>query len=382
MKTIVSSIIIVFFICSCNKNESFEDYWARPYKGQKELKNESVQLDTVSIFIEGSSGIGSWIVSGESILFLDELYSTLTFFDTDYKFQKRILGRGEGPNEIQGRIVKYALRGDKLFIMGPSYDYYEVDMASDVVNRGLLNFGDDDIQLHKIINNPKPHYKAIYEVEYSVLNITYLTENEILFSITSSHPEFNAYTSKEFYEESKTLAVLDLSKNRISGIFGKFPPAYLQYNYLPYYAYAHFDRVADNEFVLTYEADSLIYHFDGIDDIAYSFGNQGSNMALNYRSVQGFEDYAGIYKMRPNYGYFTFLHYDKHLDLTFRGYHRGLDAPSDGLQIYDGIQLIHDIDVPKGFKVFGSINSKVYGYIQGPDDKNEEEIILYSFNME
>lgn len=371
-------------IYGCDNKANFSDYTTAQYIGEKFPEIETIKLDTIPISLDNTSGVGKWLILEKNIVFMDEVYSSMYFYDSAYNMKKRLLGRGDGPNEIQGRIVGFASHGDKIFILGPSYDYYEVDADGRVLKRGFLNFEDENVPIELVANNPKPNYKAIYEVEYSGLNIGYLNENEVIFSITTSHPELNAYISREFYEGSKLLGVLDLTNNKISGIYGKFSPPYAEYQYLPYYTYAPFDVISDNKFLMTFEADTMIYSFDGVDNLEYSFGNRGRDMHMDYRNVVGFEDYVTIHKeMRPRYGHFTFLRHIPALGITFRGYQKGLDQPTDGLQIYDNVRLIGDVDVPRGFRVVGFNNNIVYGTINHSPEVHfsESEPVLLSFKL-
>jgi hypothetical protein len=380
-------ILLLLFLISpaCTNEKNINEFWkACILTADKNISILKIEMENIEIDISNTSGVGKWVVKDDNLIFMDELYSSMYHYDLEFNYLRRMLGRGNGPEEIQGRIVGHALYKDKIFILGPSYDFYEVNFAGEVINKGYLNFETGEIPFNKLENEPKPDYQAIYEVEYAGLAVDYLNEDEIMFSITSSHPLFNPYSSIDYYREARTFGLLNLKENKIKNIFGRISPVYQEYEFIPYLSYLHVNVVEDNEYLIGYEADSLIYFFDGIDNIKYAFGRKGRNMDMNYPQVNDYERYVEIHKeYRPKYGYFTFLKHFSANKMTFRGYQKDNFKSTDGMQIYRENILIGDVDVPNGFRIIGFFPPYYYGAVYPSEEIGQpaSSMIIYRFEL-
>lgn len=376
-------LLLVILVGGCDSGNKETGYWNVPSRGDIDLKLRHLTMDTVSINLDNTSGVGRFLIYKDTLVFVDELYSTLYLFDDNFNEVDSRFGRGDGPGELSGRIVGFAENEGRLIALGPSYDYYMLDIGSgEVMKKGLLRF-DDESQNNpnEVMNNPRPEYKEIYEVDYPGLQIAFLEDEEVIFTITTSHPLFNAFSHREFYESARILATLDIDSGKLSGIHGRMSPIYGSWRFLPYLSSVKVAGWKENGFFLGFEADTLIYYFREADEPQYAFGNAGRSMKTDYEQVEGTEDYVQYFKeLRPNYGFFTFLKHFSELDLLFRGYRKGISEKMDGLQIYQGNVLIGDIDVPKGFRVVGFRNDRFYGEIKSEDGLSSEEIpVLVEF---
>jgi hypothetical protein len=367
----------------CVSDDKEAGYWDVPIRAEIDLKVSQLIFDTVSINLDNTSGVGSFLIYKDTLVFVDELYSTLYLFDSNFNEVDSRFGRGDGPGELSGRIDGFAENGARLIALGPSYDYYILDIGSgEVMKKGLLRF-DDESQNNpnEVMSNPRPEFKEIYEVDYPGLQLAFLNDEKVILNITTSHPLFNAFSHREFYETARILTVLDINSGKLSGIYGRMSPIYGSWRFLPYLSSVKVAGWEGNGFFLGYEADSLIYFFREVDELQYAFGNAGRGMKTDYEQVEGTEDYVQYYKeLRPKYGFFTFLKHFPELELLFRGYRRSESEEMDGLQIYQGSVLIGDLDVPKGFSVIGFRNDKFYGEIKSEDGLSSEEIpVLVEF---
>jgi len=376
-------LLLIMLAGGCFSDDKELRYWDAPTKGDIDLKVNPLALDTVSINLDITSGVGSFLIYRDTLVFIDELYSTLYLFDENFNEVDRRFGRGNGPSEVSGRIVGFAAKGGRLIVLGPSYDYYVLDIGSgEVMQRGLLRF-DDESQNNpnEVMNNPRPEYKEIYEVDYPGLQLQFLNDDEVIFNITTSHPLFNAFSHREFYESARVLAVLDIVSGRLSEIYGRMSPIYQSWRFLPYLSSVKLGGGDENGFFLGFEADTLVYFFSAPDELQFAFGNAGRRMKTDYEQVEGTEDYVQYYKeLRPKYGFYTFLKHFPELDLLFRGYRRSESEEVDGLQIYHGNVLIGDVDVPKGFSVIGFRNNMFYGEIKSEEGLSSEEMpVLVEF---
>lgn len=371
-------LILLFgvLLLSCYPQVDDDTYWDTPTKGDMDLSIYEIHLDTVPLNLENTSGVGSWLLYKDALIFVDELYSTLHFLDDQLQLSGSSFGRGDGPGELPRRIVGFAVRGERMLVLGPSYDYYLLDIVSgQVLQKGLILFDDQERNIDELLRNPHPEYKEIYEVDYPGLQMAILNDHEVVFNITSSHPLFNPYSHREYYRSGRVLAVLDIRSGKLSGIYGRMSPVYQSWRFLPYLTSVKIGGAGKKGYFLGYEADPMIYYYSAPDKLQYAFGNAGKGMKTDYEQVDGIEDYVQNYKeIRPKYGFYTSLKYLPEVDLLFRGYRKGSSEKMDGLQIYKGTDLIGDVDVPKGFSVLGVRNNEYFGEIQSGKGMEAEDI--------
>ena len=135
----------------------------------------------------------------------------------------------------------------------------------------------------------------------------------------------------------------------------------------------------DKQFLVTYDADSLIYCYDTDFQPLYSFGFAGENVKTDYKkiSVEAFVKARG--EFREKYTYYHHLKYLSELDMLFRSYTRPDDEKQDGLQIYQGKTLLADVSVPKKMYVLGY--SAPYVYATSGLDEMSESFALYRFKI-
>lgn len=137
--------------------------------------------------------------------------------------------------------------------------------------------------------------------------------------------------------------------------------------------------VIDSSYMVAWAVDSLIYHYQYPDSLMYSFGRAGRDMNIQYipyRDIDDIKKYA--YRDYELFGYYTQLEFDKESGLLFRVYYKG-SGKGSGLQIYSDKTLIADVDVPKHFKIIGSLNGCFYGSDEPNEDK--ENVMLYRFKI-
>ncbi|AUP81173.1 hypothetical protein [Flavivirga eckloniae] len=373
-------VIIPFLLFSCIK-ENGNSYRDALYTGNTNILFNSISLDTISIDASKTSLVGRWSCLEDKLIWGDFFYGFFYIYNTNYNFENKVLGRGNGPNEIPSKKwVDYAVHEDEIFIIGSSYDYYIINNKTwKKINSSRLNFSTENTNIKELVNNPKPHYLGIYEVNYPGLNLSFLNSETLLLSITTSHPKINAYTSRTFYDQTKSIAVLDLKENKIVDIIGNYSPVYENYEYIPQFSNVLFTEFK-GKLIISFEADSLIYNIKKDYFITSKFGNKGGNISARYPEVTTTENYVGVYKTdRPKYGYYKYLEQISETGILFRGYQKDKPSQMDGLQIYKDNTLIGDVDVPKGFKVIGYIEP--YYYAQLPPDDLKEEFILFKFKI-
>lgn len=380
MKLINRYFIYVLFILvlGCNK-QSVVKYWESSVKGEKQLLINNIHIDT--FFVDGrhTSSVGHWHYFNNKFIWSDYLFSSFYLYDTNLVFKNRVLGKGNGPKEIPASIAACSFNSDRIFILGPSWDFYEVDTMWNVTRKSRFGFDPQGVPLSRLSNNPKSHYLGIYELNYSGINLNYWNSNYVILPIESTHPLFNGYISDKYYEEARILALLDLNESKIERIFGRYSTFYQKYKYIPQFSNVMFDVEGDN-IIIGYEADSLIYAFKNLDTLSYKFGYCGREIGMKYPEVKSFDNYREIdAEHRPKYGFYKYIKCFPDMDILFRGYQKDGEQDQDGLQIYWQNNLMGDIDVPKGFRVFGFVQP--YFYAEGIPDLLTQKLPLYRFNL-
>ena len=366
----------------CGNKENVDRYEDVPYTGNTNMLINSLPLDTVSIEGSKTSLVGKWSCIDDKLIFGDFYYGSFYIYDTNLNFEKKVMSRGNGPNEIPSKKWSdYTVYDDKIFIIGGAYDYHIINnKAWKKEKSSRLQFYSKNTDIKKLSNDPKSQDIEIYEVNYSKLNLSFLNSEKLLFSISTSHPKINAFTSRTFYDKVNTIGTLDLKKNKIENMFCNYSPIYKKYEYIPQFSNVLFTK-PENELFFSFEADSLIYTSKEDNVIVSKYGSKGRNISAKYPEVTSTENYLGVYKTaRAKYGYYKYLKQVPETGILFRGYQKDQPSKSDGLQIYNDTRLIGDVDVPKDFKIIGYIEP--YYYAQIPPDDLKEEFTLYKFKID
>jgi hypothetical protein len=298
--------------------------------------------------------------------------------DDELQFNKRMLGQGRGPDGLPAKMTNYLFFDNKLFVLGSSYDFYQINNQWNIQSKSRFDFDNQGISLSELQTSPKAQYLGIYEINYPAIQSAFWHKS-IVLPIETSHPKFNGYNSSEFYAESYVLALLNLQTSKIDTIFGNYPPLYQSYRFIPQFSNTIFD-VENNNLLLGFEADSSIYVLSKPNHIIHKFGFKGRQMEQNYPQVQDYNNYVQIYNThRHQYGYYKHIKYIPEKQLVFRSYQKGNNEQLDGLQIYQHNNLIADVDVPKDFELVGYIAP--YFYAQGSPDQINQKLILYRFKL-
>ncbi|MFV0503582.1 MAG: hypothetical protein ACK5LT_06400 [Lachnospirales bacterium] len=379
-KLILIIISLVFLLgCVSKNNDSYQNI---PYTGTTDILFTSISFDSIAIDGSNTSLVGKWSCIEDKLVWGDFFYGSFYIYDTNFNFEKKVLSQGKGPNEIPSKKwVDYTVLKDKIFILGSSYGYHLINSKTwKKLNSSRLNFSTEETNIKDLINNPKPDNLAIYEVNYPGLNLGFLNAEEIVFSISTSHPKINAYTSRLFYDESKSIAVLNLKENKITDMLANYSPIYKEYEYIPQFSNVLFTE-HKGKLLFSFEADSLIYNTNKKHSISNKFGIKGKKVSSKYPEINSTENYVNDYKIgRIKHGYYKYLKQISETGILFRGYQKDSLAKEDGLQVYRNNVLIGDVSVPKNFQVIGYIKPYYYAQIQ-PDDLNEE-FVLFKFKLE
>lgn len=364
----VSCFIFVLMACllpSCKNKTSDARIHDRDIKYLSINNIEKVIVDTISdVSFWGFSG-----VCEDSLYFFDRALSYYYKISTEGKVGSRSLGLGHGPGEVPVKSLLNVSYSDKLkalVMMGGSYDAYLFDTAKQV----------------KEVRLKADHDRKSYKSSGA-----YTIWDELIMRSDGSHFYYNIIGNNEdvdimrqdYFTEAAIIMKVNTDNGDMSPI-GRYSDFYVQNaKSLRHLPHIYFDVDGEGGFFVTYQVDTLIYHYDKNFKLLYSFGFSGKDMDTDY-SVSGvdMESVLKAYdKDIERVGFYYWLDYIE--GYVFRSYRKSGKSLSDGLQIYkDGI-LVGDVDVPKDFCVMGYI--KPYFITRIISDEDKGEMFFYKFEI-
>jgi len=401
-KTILNSIILIMCLpllwSSCSKSDegmtSLDIFNIEPI-GEKDIQFDELQMDTLRLDRIESSHVGFISISNDSIRFIDERFGWMFVFDKNGVLHHRHLGQGQGPKEIPMAGIQFyspTIGRGHIFI-GSSFDYYIYNSDYERTKQEIIRW-QRDVPMEELQRNPDPQQQRSYNLGYDIGNIM-VTSTHVYLPLISAPPPFSAFnfTTDLFAEEARVLAKMNIETGEVENIMGRLSPIFAEELNIRHFSFFHNTLIDNSTLAISYMPDSLIYLTDLDFNVQSAFGFSGENMDLNYRifpSVGNEETIQNFfYEEFNNRGYYTSLTYIKDRDLFFRGYRKGGESTTDGLQVYRGNTLIADVDVPKLFDEFVlGRHFEVIGYIEpwfysnAFIDEMAEEIIVYRFRID
>jgi hypothetical protein len=189
-------------------------------------------------------------------------------------------------------------------------------------------------------------------------------------------PNFNFYT-KDYYEKSYTIGMINTASGRFERGFGEWPADYHE-KIMP-----HLDDryvvVKDDSVYVSYNASPLIQVYSPYPDfkLQYSFGVEGTDLDNSYRSVRSREEKR---EHKSKRGFYSHIYYDETEGLIFRSYIKSKSPERKaGIQVYKDGELIADLNTPRHFNVIGKIGD--YYYADGNQDEEKDLLQVYRFKF-
>ena len=342
----------VLLACSGPKGKIHEDVLGPAAVGE-------ILIDTLFISPVQSSQNGFFRVFGDNIYYVDQLYGFIEAFDpsgTSLGVKKRLL---DGPDELQG--ISELLETSEGFLIRHEWFFYRYDRQWGFLGRSALNFP-LTVSYDEMLDRPKGEFVGMYELQsYNAKTIS-LPDGHLATKIDVEHPIFNAFTTREFYTDSRILGLVNPQSGKVSQIIGTRPVSYGKYRFVPFHIFMDYHWTAKNEIFVTYEVDSMIYVYDSDWKLKNSFGRSGKNMLTDYEETQNLEvafEGSKFIHSRNHEGYYKDIYVDEKGGLVFRTYRQGVrgvklwnefENPLR-LQIYKNDQLLGDFEVPGRFRI-------------------------------
>jgi hypothetical protein len=388
LKALAFSIACLFTIsCSSKediseKNNHFSNLEISQFATSNRLKT-NLELDT--IIISHPEGVGKAFtkIVDDELIFFDILRAEVRKVTNSFELGEYLLTRGDGPNQVPRITTFTANETQRVFLSG--WTFHCFDENWNYKSKGVMALNSPDIV--EIANNPKPDMIGLYELNYYE-NEPMFVRDKIFIKITSSIPKLNYVMHKEFYEEGRIAAEVNLNTFKVDKILGRKTPVYTNYNLIPHHDTHYWDINSNEEIYLSFEPDSLIYVCDENLVPQRAFGVAGINMQQNYYEVTTVEDYDAYWFLaQTTKGYYKHLKVIEEDNLVFRTYNQGTNELTFGygdnpkrMQLYKDFELIADVPVPTFFKVIGKMGD--YYYADGSAENREnEDIVLYRFKL-
>lgn len=388
IRVILSITLIFFIIIGCDTNSTTtENYYSNlEIVGIQSSINKNSKLDIDTFLISHPEGIGkgfSKVVNGE-LIFFDLARMEVRRITNEFELGEYHLTKGDGPNQIPS-FQSFASKANQNYLLS-SYTFFSFDQDWNYLNKGGISFYTNN-ELAEIGSDPKPDMVGIYELKYYEQEPLFVND-KLLIKIESSNPKYNFVMHKNYYEEARIAAEINLKSKNIDRILGRKPPIYINYNLIPHHDHHYWDINSDNKVYLSFEPDSLIYICDNDLVPQKAFGVAGINMRQDYHEVTTVEDYDSYWFLaQTTKGYYKHLKVIEEDGLVFRTYNQGTSEKTFSygenpkrMQIYKDFELIADVPVPSFFKVIGKVGE--YYYADGSVENQEnEEVILYRFKL-
>jgi hypothetical protein len=321
-------------------------------------------------------------VDQDTLCFSDLLYNYVYRFNKNGKIVDRHLGRGKGPNEVTDFYHSLGFEKGYCFVSASHNYLYLFDKNWNKINQCQIKW-DNKGRYKEVLNHPDPQKIDPYELRITLPDMVRLWDkNHLIMAISATHPKFNGYfNSNLYYQFSRILATVDLNEGKVEDLIGRRSPFYLEKSNIPNFDHYNFDLSEKNLFV-SFWADPFIYIIDKASkDCVGKFGNPGKKMKVDYPITKSFKE-AEMNRQKDweEYGHYSYISADSKDDLIFRVYTRGKYAKKDGLQVYRNYQLMGDFDVPKGFKIIGSVNEEILASCESSKEKPSQ--IIYKVKLE
>jgi hypothetical protein len=370
MRIIYSIVLTIFLFASCDKKR---ELYNSKFCGKTNLNIESVNLEKIQLDSIATSFEGEFLLSENCLFFADRRFSWIYKFDINGNLLKKGFGKGKGPNEIAGGIKKTIIMSDDnlLALTTSNYLYKISPNLNEILRKKIKIERKNNFRSSKPpITNP-----SYYSFIHNRINMIEL-DSLLFYNIRIEHPRFNCIKhTEEFYANSHIIANIDLKIGKPLNAMGEYPPSFDE-NPIHQFNFSYFDKINNQKIIVGFGCDSLLYVYNKDFVLDKVFGGEGKHMNTKYRELKSYSEYKQYYlEEEEEKGYY--LSVKSFNNILFRSYRKGKHN-YDGLQIYQRETLIADIEVPKGFRVFGKYKDWYYAEVI---DEQKENLDIYRFKV-
>lgn len=340
------------------------------------------RVDTMDIDASATSLRGTWSIRGGHLFFTDHSVVGIREFDADGRFVAKHINKGRGPGEsISPFNVSCFDSLGNVLVLNHNWQYLVFDPSLSTVKSTYVFLSDENYKYDNwvsLLQKPDPEKNAMYE--FNLQSRCMVADGQdIIVPIETEHVLLNAYikfNSKRYWHDTYNFMRINPYEGRIKEKFGHFPPVYQRRLRMSAFHACSFDTKQD-EMLITYAADSLIY-VRGLDGkLKYAFGRGVEGFDYNYPQISSFDDYTEHrIEQQLEYGYYMEL---KVVDnLVFRSY-KCPQTSGYGIQIYRGCEYVGDLHFNEHTYVFGRIGDLFYAATDA--DLDQDVYHIYRFRL-
>ena len=369
MKRDFYQLVAVFATCACTLFCSSCASEQTINTSSKDIRYAGCKIELISFDLPQTSFCCFSGMMGDSIYCFDQVLSYLYNISVDGQVGSKRLGYGRGNGELPIRNplqVCYDSYTNNFWAFGTTNDLYCYDMKKNNITKMDLK-----------PNDQKMSYRSSLGYSYWDEVIIYSDGNFLYSNVEGNDNGVNC--RDDYFEEASIFLKTELSTGKQEPI-GRYSDFYREnkneFRHLPH---IYFDLDKDKDFYVSFQMDSLIYHYDNKFCLKECYGFQGDHINMDYTvSGCGAESVRNAFKKdrKNKIGYYWMKFVDGYL---FRSYRTPKKESYDGMQVYEGNTLIADLKVPKNFRVIGKIGD--YYVTEVICSEKKQKTGFYRFKM-
>jgi hypothetical protein len=335
-------------------------------KDDKTLKFKQ-SLNSLQDF--NNSGNNNYFLIDSNIIVYDNLFHTITIFDYSGKIIKQNGGieKTIDYNKFTRPYSFSNYSNGYVSIFGREYTLLSNELEIKSINKIKFLGGE---KLKSMLSVPNPNNMTAYELNERYKSFYQISENEIIVSIESEAPSFNPYNTLQYFLKSRPFGIFNIEKGTLAPVPITRSSLYKDKCCLTVQDASYIVK-KDSLFYIQFAADSLIYVYNKDFIQKYAFGNSGKflqnkiyNDGLDIAFDQ--EKYLTIEK-KANSIEALFIFKKEFICRIINNN----SSKEKYLQIYKGVNLIYEKEIPFTFKYIGTYTNKIVGIINNNENKKD-----------
>ena len=335
-------------------------------KDDKTLKFKQ-SLNSLQDF--NNSGNNNYFLIDSNIIVYDNLFHTITIFDYSGKIIKQNGGieKTIDYNKFTRPYSFSNYSNGYVSIFGREYTLLSNELEIKSINKIKFLGGE---KLKSMLSVPNPNNMTAYELNERYKSFYQISENEIIVSIESEAPSFNPYNTLQYFLKSRPFGIFNIEKGTLAPVPITRSSLYKDKCCLTVQDASYIVK-KDSLFYIQFAADSLIYVYNKDFIQKYAFGNSGKflqnkiyNDGLDIAFDQ--EKYLTIEK-KANSIEALFIFKKEFICRIINNN----SSKEKYLQIYKGVNIIYEKEIPFTFKYIGTYTNKIVGIINNNENKKD-----------
>lgn len=339
---------ILFFLCiivGCNSEQS------------ENIRPISIQYNLPVNFLFSiplkNSGEGLLSQSGDTIIFVDQNFCTAILISIKEKKSQKHTYFGLKDSIFFGHFIDAVCPlKNGGWVLRSNYNLWWINSNMKIYNTEKIKFFSTQT-MEQLETNPNYMNPAIYEPDFTLPSMFSIDNSTIGLPIVAEHPLFNGFNTSAFYTKAKSLFIYRNSTPKKPQLIGNRDNIYLKQRFLSSFYSSMGYSIDNSNFLLGFEADSLITILDSKGKKIKSFGSSGRYMNNVYPTHNNlsFAFETETQKLeRKTYGRYLQLIASNKGNHIARLYQRGIskdriNIAQFGIQYFKNQSIYADIDI-------------------------------------